>query len=162
MHCRFAEPFTPGYYYYLGETLRRQGRSGEAVARYEQAATRTVNDQDAILSRFKARIAKVETADGVQVQTDVNQKRNTGPLTIDWLLTEAALKIRAGEFGQAAGLIGQARTSDPASLPTLFALCAADMLFTDAASKHPEIAEAMRVGGSPIGGTSTPTPAANP
>ena len=155
-----AEPFTPGYYYYLGETLRKQHRSGEAIARYEQAAGRTVNEQDAILSRFKARLAKVETADGEKVQTEVNQKRSAGPLTLDWLLTDAALKIRAGEFDEAAALIGQARAVDQASLPTLFASCAADMLFTEAAGKHPEIADAMRVGGNPVAPSSSPT--ANP
>ena len=30
-----AEPFTPGYYYYLAETLRREQRPREAVRRYD-------------------------------------------------------------------------------------------------------------------------------
>lgn len=154
-----AEPFTPGYYYYLADTLRKQHRSKEAATRFEQAANRTVNEQDALLCRFKARLAKVETADAGQLQSEIDQKRSAGRLTLDWALTEAALKIRAGESGQAAELIRQARVSDQASLPTAFASFTADTLFTDAATRHAEIAEAIRLGGSaPAGPAPEPTP----
>jgi tetratricopeptide (TPR) repeat protein len=144
-----AEPFTPGYYYYLAEILRKQHRSGEAVGRYEQAANRTVNEQDALLCRFKARLARAETADAAKVQAEVAQKRNAGPLSLDWVLTDAALKIRGGELKEAAELIREARNIDQSGLPTLFASCTADMLFTEAANRHPQIAEVMRVGKTP-------------
>jgi tetratricopeptide (TPR) repeat protein len=154
-----AEPFTPGYYYYLAETLRKEHRSKEAVMRFEQAASRTVNEQDALLCRFKARLAKAETTEAAELQTEIDQKRAAGTLTLDWALTEAALRIRAGEYDEAARLIQQARTSDPATLPTVFASYTADSLFTDAANKHPQIAEAIRLGGSlPAGPSPQPTP----
>ena len=152
-----AEPFTPGYYYYLAEALRRELRPKDAVARYEQAASRTVNEQDATLCRLKARIAKAETADRPQLQTEVDQKRGAGPLTADWLLTDAALKIEAGEFGEAAQLIRQARQSDSPQLATLFGSAMSDMLFIEAATKHPEIAEACRLSaGAPVGPSPSP------
>jgi tetratricopeptide (TPR) repeat protein len=153
-----AEPFTPGYYYYLAETLRREQRPKEAVPRYEQAATRTVNEQDAALCRLKARLAKAETADRPQLQTEVDKKRSSGPLTADWLLTDAALKIEAGESEQAVQLIRQAREADSPQLATLFGSGIADMLFIAAAGKHPEIAEACRVGA----GSSVPSMTPNP
>jgi tetratricopeptide (TPR) repeat protein len=150
-----AEPFTPGYYYYLGDTLRREQRAKEAAIRYDQAATRTVNEQDALLCRFKARMARSETADYPQLQTELEQKRAAGPLSLDWMLTDAALQIRSGQFADAAQLIQQARPSFNPRLTALFASCTADMLFTDAAKKHPEIAAACQVGGS---GSAPPSP----
>jgi len=152
-----AEPFTPGYYYYLGETLRREQRPKEAVACYEQAATRTVNEQDAVLCRFKARIARSETADHPQLQTEVDQKRASGLLTADWLLTDAALKIRLGQFAEAAQLIQQARPSDDPRSAGLFASAVSDMLFTGAANNHPEIAEACRISGAAASPSFNPT-----
>lgn len=150
-----AEPFTPGYYYYLGETLRREQRPKEAAVRYDQAASRTVNEQDALLCRFKSRMAKAETVDHPQLQNEVEQRRSAGPLSMDWLLTDAALKLRTGQIGEAAQLIEQAKGSPGHPLPTLFAACTADMLFTEAATNHPEIATACRVGST----TESPNPA---
>ena len=144
-----AEPFTPGYYYYLGEALRRDHKSKDAAVRYEQAAARTINESDATLCRFKARMAKIETADRPQLQTEVDRKRAAGPLSVDWILTDAALRLRAGEITEAAQLIRQARTGDEHRLAALFASCTSDILFTEAANKHPEIAEVCRLGVRP-------------
>jgi tetratricopeptide (TPR) repeat protein len=155
-----AEPFTPGYYYYLGETLRREHRSKEAVVRYDQAASRTVNEPDALLCRFKARMARAETVDHPQLQNEVEQKRNAGSLSLDWLLTDAALKLRTGQIAEAVQLIEQAKGSPGRSLPTLFAWCTSDMLFTEAATNHPEIAAACRVGSTP--NAPKPTPVGSP
>jgi tetratricopeptide (TPR) repeat protein len=154
-----AEPFTPGYYYYLGETLRREHRPNDAAVRYEQAASRTVNEQDALLCRFKARMAKAEVADRSQLQAEVEQKRSAGPLSLDWLMTDAALNIRAGKFPEAAQLIRQAQPEGN-TLPTVFASYISDMLFTDAASNHSEIAEVCRLNTS--GSAPTPAPFASP
>jgi tetratricopeptide (TPR) repeat protein len=149
-----AEPFTPGYYYYLGEALRRESKPKEAIPRYEQAASRTVNEQDAAICRFKARMARAQTADYEALAQEVQQKRTAGALAPDWLLTDAALKIRSGEIAEAAESIRQARAANGAGLPTLFALCASDMVFTEAGRNHPEIADACRV--------DTNAPAPNP
>jgi len=149
-----AEPFTPGYYFYLGEALRRENKSKEAIVRYEQAAARSPNEPDALLCRFKARLAKAETTDNLQLQSEVDKQRTSGPLSVDWLLTDAALKIRFGQIAEAAQAIQEARATDKGGLSTLFGSCTSDMLFIDAASKHAEIAESCRLSGS-----STPSPA---
>jgi tetratricopeptide (TPR) repeat protein len=155
-----AEPFTPGYYYNLGETLRREHRPKEAVNRYQQAAARAANEQDATLCRFKTRIATAETADLTQLQNDVEQKRRAGPLSVDWLLTDAALKIRSGQVAEAAQLIQKARQGDESRLFSLFASCISDMLFTQASAQHSEIAEACRT--APRSSASAAVPSASP
>jgi|tagenome__1003787_1003787.scaffolds.fasta_scaffold20979758_3 tetratricopeptide (TPR) repeat protein len=154
-----AEPFTPGYYYYLGEALRREHRPNDAANRYDQAANRTVNEQDAALCRFKARMARSEIPDRSQLRTELEQRRAAGPLTVDWALTDAALKIRAGQFNEAADAIREARAGTKSGLPTLFASCISDMLFTDAAANHPEIAAACQLDTGP---TAKATPFGSP
>lgn len=156
-----AEPFTPGYYYYLGEALRREQRPKDAIKPYEQAASRTVNELDASLCHFKARMAKAETADRPQLQTELNQKRSAGPLTIDWLLTDAALRIEAGESAEAVQLIQQARAVDSPKLAAFFSSCISDMLFIEAGKKHPEIADACQLSSSSAA-VPAPTPFASP
>jgi tetratricopeptide (TPR) repeat protein len=155
-----AEPFTPGYYYNLAEALRREHRLKEAINRYEQAGARAGNGPDRTLCQFKARIATAETADVSQLENDIERKRNAGPLSVDWLLTDAALKLRFGQIAEAAQLIQQARSADT-NLPNVFASCTLDMLFTDAATKHPEIADACRISGSGSAPSSSPTPFGN-
>ena len=153
-----AEPFTPGYYYFLGETLRREHRPKEAATRYQQAANRTVSENDTLLCRFKARMSIVETADRAELEKELEQKRAAGPLSIDWILTDAALKLRLGQIAESAQLITQARAADQAGLGTLFGSCIADVLFTEAASQHPEIAEACRLGNGQSAAALTPSP----
>ncbi|HEY4281912.1 MAG TPA: hypothetical protein VGM62_02535 [Chthoniobacterales bacterium] len=157
-----AEPFTPGYYYYLGETLRREHRPKEAIDRYEEAAARTANEQDALLCRFKALMAKAETVDRSQLENEVERKRSSGPLTGEWLLTDAALKIRAGQIAEAVPLIEQAKGAAEPRMASLFASFTADMLFTEAANNHPEIAQACRLGSAPATATATASPFGTP
>ena len=152
-----AEPFTPGYYFNLAEALRREHRLKEAIPRYEQAGARAGNELDRTLCQFKARIATAETADVSQLENDIEKKRSAGPLATDWLLTDAALKLRVGQIAEAAQLIQQARSADT-SLSNVFASYTSDMLFTEAASRHPEIAEACRVSGGTTAPITTPGP----
>jgi tetratricopeptide (TPR) repeat protein len=141
-----AEPFTPGYYYYWAEALRKDHHPKEAIRRYEQAAVRTAGEQDATVCRFKERMARVETGETSQLSAEIENKRSAGPLSVDWSLTAAALQIRAGNISEAIPLIDQARAADEQRLFSLFASCTADMLFTQACRNHPEIAQACRVG----------------
>jgi tetratricopeptide (TPR) repeat protein len=137
-----AKPFVPEYYYQWGEVLRRDNSPDEAVRRYEQAALRATNEDETSLYRFKARMAKAETADNSRLKVEVEQKRGEGQLSIDWLLTDAALQLRAGTIAEAGRLIGQARETDHRGL---FAVYISDMLFARASQSYPEIAEACRI-----------------
>lgn len=140
-----AEPFTPGYYYYWAETLRKDHHPKEAIRRYDQAAARTSSEQDATVCKFKARMARLEAVETSELNGEVEKKRNAGPLSVDWLLTDAALKIRQGNIAEALQLIDKARAADENRLFSLFASCTGDMLFSEACRNHPEIARACRV-----------------
>ena len=54
-----ASPFNPDYYYSLAETLRKEHRPKDAVARYEQAARRG-GETEQTICHFKARMAAIE------------------------------------------------------------------------------------------------------
>jgi tetratricopeptide (TPR) repeat protein len=140
-----AEPFTPGYYYYWAEALRKDHHPKEAIRRYEQAAARTSSQQDATVCKFKVRMARLEAGDTAELDAEIDEKYGTAPLSVDWLLTEAALKIRQGYIADAVPLINSARVADENRLFSLFASCTGDMLFSEACRNHPEVAQACRV-----------------
>jgi tetratricopeptide (TPR) repeat protein len=140
-----AEPFKPGYYFYWAEALRKDHHPKEAIRRYEQAAACTSSEQDATVCKFKVRMARLEAAETPELNAEIEKKRNAGPLSVDWLLTDAALKIRQGNIAEALQLIDKARTADENRLFSLFASCTGDMLFSEACRNHPEVARACRV-----------------
>jgi len=140
-----AAPFNADYYYSLAETCRKDHRPKEAIARYEQAARRAGGDEEQTICRFKARIAALEAGEVAQVSSELDQKQKSGPLSVDWLLTAAALEIHELHAPEAVKLLDQARETDQSRLFALFAACVSDRLFTLASQNNPEIAQACRV-----------------
>lgn len=132
-----AEPLVADYYYFWAEALRLDHHPREAVHRYQQAIERTPNPQEATLCQFKIRLARVESVEGEKIRAELEEARSAGPLSIDWLMTDAALQLQAGKFAEAAQLITQARDQ---GLTGLFVTCAGDTLFRQAGENHPEIA----------------------
>ncbi|MEO7724516.1 MAG: hypothetical protein ABIU29_07500 [Chthoniobacterales bacterium] len=135
-------PFVPDYHYYWGETLRVDLKPQQSIPHYEEAILLARTEQDATVCQFKIRMARIEAAEGSIVSEDLAQKDAAGPLAIDWLMTAAALQIRAGHIDDARGLIMQARNSQA---PGLFASCVNDFYFHDAAQKYPELVEALHL-----------------
>jgi tetratricopeptide (TPR) repeat protein len=140
-----AAPFNADYYYSLAETLRKDHRPKDAIARYEQAARRAATDEERTICRFKSRMAVVEAADIAPVSSELAQKQGAGPLTVDWLMTAAALEIQQGRISDAVRFIEQARDADQSRLFALFAACVSDRLFTTASQGNQELAQACRV-----------------
>ena len=139
-----AAPFNADYLYSLAEALRRDHRPKEAVTRYEQAALRAGESEENIC-RFKMRMTMIEAGDTTEVTGDLEAKKLAGSLSVDWLMTEAALKIQAGLREDAVRAIQDARLSDRSLLHGHFAACAGDKFFSEASNKYPEIAEACRL-----------------
>ncbi len=137
-----ASPFTPDYHYFWGETLRVDLKPKQAVPHYEQAALLARNAQDAAVCRFKIRMAKIEAADGDEVDVALGKRKAAGPLPVDWLMSAAALQLREGKVEGARQLITEARAG---TAPGLFASCVNDLYFRDAAKKYPELAEALHL-----------------
>jgi tetratricopeptide (TPR) repeat protein len=139
-----AAPFNADYYYSLAETLRKDHRPKDAIARYEQAARRG-GETEQTVCQFKARMAAIEAADVDPVRIELEQKRQLGPLPIDWMLTEAALAIHQGDTSEAVKLIEQAREADRPQLDARFAACVSDRFFSVASQNNAELTKACQV-----------------
>lgn len=135
-------PFSSNYFYYWGEVLRLDFHPREAIRRYEQAERRATAEKDQALCRFKARMARLEAAESNQLEAEIEQQRSAGPLSVDWLMTEAALKIRQGHAEEAAQLMRQAHESNQIGL---YASFLNDAEFVDACKKHHELAEVCQM-----------------
>jgi tetratricopeptide (TPR) repeat protein len=139
-----AAPFNADYYYSLGETLRKDHRPKDATVRYEQAARRG-GETEQTICLFKARMATLEAGDIDVVRGQLEQKRKLGPLSIDWLVTEAAIAIQQGDTANAVKLITDAREADRPQLDARFAALVSDRFFSVACQNNQELAEACRV-----------------
>ena len=140
-----AAPFNADYFYSLAETLRKDHRPKDAIARYEQAARRGADESAQMICRFKARMAALEAGDVEPVNDELEQKQKLGNLSVDWLMIEAALAIHHGDTSQAVKLIEQARGVDEPRLFARFAACVGDRFFTVACESNQELAQACRI-----------------
>lgn len=137
-------PFNADYYYSLAETLRKDHRPKDAMARYEQAARRGKESEQTIC-RFKARMAALEAGDVGPVQNELEQQQKLGPLPIDWQMTAAALAIHQGDTSQAVKILEEAREADRPQLDARFAACVGDRFFAVAAQSNQDLARASQV-----------------
>lgn len=135
-------PFLPQPYFEWAEALRFDHKPKEAITRYQQADLRAAGASDAAICKYKVRVTRVEMGDTDPVRQELEKRRAAGgDLSIDWLMTEAALAIREGKFGVATDLITKAR-ANPRDL--MFLACANDPFFRDVADRHPELAPLLR------------------
>ncbi|MEO6971370.1 MAG: hypothetical protein ABI217_10795, partial [Chthoniobacterales bacterium] len=137
-----AAPFVSDYHYYLGETLRLDLKPKPAIPCYAQAALLARDEQSAAVCRFKMRMARIDAAESEAVNSELTKAQASGPLSVDWLMTAAALKIREGQIDDARPFIEQARAGNS---PGLFASCVNDLYFRDVAQKYPELADALHL-----------------
>jgi tetratricopeptide (TPR) repeat protein len=140
-----AAPFNADYYYSLAETLRKDHRPKDAIARYEQAARRGGQESEQTICRFKARMAALEAGNVDPVRDELEQKQKAGNLSVDWQMTQAALAIHQGDMARAVKLIEQAREADQPDLFAHFAACVGDRFFTVASQSSQELAQACRI-----------------
>lgn len=140
-----AAPFNADYYYSLAETLRKDHRPKDSITRYEQAARRGVVEEQQAICRFKARMAELEAGDLTKVRSELEQQQIRGPLSVDWVMTWAALEIQQGHIEQAIRLIDQAHEADQARFFAFFAACVGDRFFSVACQNSPELTRACSV-----------------
>ncbi|HEY1769282.1 MAG TPA: tetratricopeptide repeat protein [Chthoniobacterales bacterium] len=136
-----AAPFVSDYHYFLGEAFRLDLKPAGAIAAYEKAGLLARDEQDAKVCAFKVRMARIEAAESAAVSAELAKAQASGPLSVDWLLTAAALEIREGHLDAARKSVEQARNG---IAPGLFDSCLNDMYFRDAAKRFPELADALR------------------
>lgn len=113
-----ADPFRGDLFHRWAEALRRQGKSAEAVARFDQALLRPADDEGARPAppeaAFRRRLARIEAGDVDPVRTETTAALNnpaTGPETGRWLLTAAALELFDNRSGPAAATLAKARAA---------------------------------------------------
>ena len=140
-----AAPCNAEYYYSLAETLRKDHRPNDSIARYEQAARRGVVEEQQVICRFKTRMAELEAGDLAKVRSELEQQQIRGPLSVDWVMTSAALEIQQGHIEQAVPLIEQAHDADQSRLFASFAACVSDRFFSVACQNSLELARACSV-----------------
>ncbi len=137
-----ADPFAADYQYDWAEALRMDHRPNESMSHYEQAASLAPKAENVALCQFKLRLARLEAGD-VNMAAEIEARKNAGDLTIDWLMTEAALNLRGGHLEEALPLLEKARATDP----TVFAACASDQFFAYAASQNEQLAAVLKSAG---------------
>ena len=137
-----AEPFVADYYFYWGETLRLDHRPRESIPRYEHAALLARGEHEAIICRFKIRMALLEAADADKVKGELEAWKSGGKLPVDWLMTAAAIDLREGRLDEAIPFIRLARDGGE---PDIFAACATDAYFAAASRKDSRVAEACQL-----------------
>ncbi|CAN5543200.1 hypothetical protein BH20VER1_BH20VER1_01930 [soil metagenome] len=137
-----AEPFVAEHRHQLGETLRRAHHPTLALPHYARAALLAQNEQERVICHFEIRMARVESAHGPKtLAAELEALRQSGSLSVDWLMTAAALHIRDGRLKETIPLVEQARA---AGEPELFAACTSDLFFVHASARHPQLAEITR------------------
>jgi tetratricopeptide (TPR) repeat protein len=139
-----AAPFNADYFYSWAETLRRDHRLADAIMRYGQAALRA-SDAEENMCRFKMRMAMIEAGDAAKVNVDLQNRVKSGPLSVDWIMTQAALELHAGDLDEAVRTLQRARESDTSFLQGHFAACATDKFFVEAAAHYPQLADVLQV-----------------
>jgi tetratricopeptide (TPR) repeat protein len=144
-----AAPFNADYLYSWAEALRKHLQPKTAVAYYEKAAVRAT-DREAEVCRFKARMAMVEAGDVEQLQKELEHEQSKGPLSVDWVMTAAALQIHAGDIEKAIETVKRARGSDRSVSWGTFATCVGDRFFSNATRSYPDLAEACKMSPSTL------------
>jgi hypothetical protein len=76
----------------------------------------------------------------------LEKQRNAGPLSVDWMMTDAALNIYAGQIDSAVRRVNEAWG---AYQPRLFSSCSHDPLFSNTCQKHPQLKKACHLELSP-------------
>lgn len=137
-----ASPFVADYQYYCGETFRLDLKPKQAIPFYRQAELLARREQDATVCAFKIRMARIEATEGDAVSAELAKKAAAGPLPVDWLMTSAALELRAGHPEAARAAIAQAREG---KAPGLFVSCVNDFYFKDAVQKFPELHDVLHL-----------------
>jgi len=137
-----AEPFNGEFRYYLGEVLRMDHEPTAAIAHYQHAAALARHQLKATVCEFKIRMARLESAETTKVAEELAEKQKAGPLSVDWMMTAAALHIRQGDLGEGLRFLASARSGPD---PGMFISCVTDVVFRKASEVHPAVAEACRL-----------------
>ena len=137
-----AAPLVAEYYYFAAESMRLSHKPNDAIDRYHKAAARAASEQDFKVCHYKIRLARMEAAEMPKLSAEIEAMKAKGPLSVDWVLTAAAIRVLEGKIEEATQLILQAKALNR---PRLFVACSNDTIFKQAGEKHPDLAAASKL-----------------
>ncbi len=149
-----ASPFSPRYYFFRAECLRRNGNAVAAVGQFQQALRCRPSSADTELILFKIGLTKIETNTDLIFKTELHDRLLQEPVSGDTLLLAAAEAISRNEFAEAADDLRRAAVDLP---PRTFQARTRDYVF-QAQAKQPDIAAVLKVTLLPSPVTNPPTP----
>ena len=133
-----AAPFSPRYFFFWGEALRRYGHPAEALPQFERALLCRPSSTESDLIHFKMGLAEIEAGADERFESRLQfllaQKNVSG----DALLLAAAAEINRVAYPAAAEYLQRAKQTMP---PALLAARLRDFLF-QARSRQPDLAAA--------------------
>ncbi len=136
-----AAPFVREHHHYLAETIRLSYRPLEAIRHYERAALLAQTEHDAAVFGFKIRMARIEGAEMPKIAEEIATREAEGSLSVDWMMTAAALHIRQGNIGEGLRYLTKARNGGS---PGLFLSCLSDASFRNACQVHSLLKQACQ------------------
>jgi tetratricopeptide (TPR) repeat protein len=102
-----ADPANAMAYYNWSESLRSDGKPGEALEKLAQAMSRNPGEP---LYALKQRLARIEAGDGMEeLITETQAQVQLDPPAGDWLLTAAAIDLSRRQSASAAQMLEGAR-----------------------------------------------------
>jgi hypothetical protein len=136
-----AEPFSAKFSFCWGESLRRAGRSAEAIGRLTRTLDRPDNAAARTLYRFKLRLAQVEASGNEALDAQITEELAKAMPDGEWLMLAAAREIGHRDFAAAAELLARAKAALP---PETFGVYVQDYLYQKRAA-HPELKTILQV-----------------
>ncbi len=133
-----ANPLEPYAFYYYGEALRKEGRSGEAVKLLYQAKLRASRDSERPIIETRYALARIEASD----PSVVSELEATDSLPGNLLVAAAALAVKNDDYAKAGALLTQARA---ALSPEMFTYLVTDQIFVMSRDR-PELRDLLKAG----------------
>ena len=148
-----AAPFSPRYYFFRAECLRRNGNTAAALGQFQQALRCRPSSADTELILFKIGMAKLESNTDLIFKTELHDHLSREPVSGDNLLLAAADAISRNEYAEAADDLKRAALALP---PRTFQSRVRDYMFRSPATQ-PDLAAALKFtlsaapAGAPLG-----------
>ena len=104
------DPFEAKFAFFVGESLRRQGKPQAAQPYLRRALDRLSNPAEEGFYRLKLRLAQIESGQEQPFAGELAANLAMNPPPIDWLFTAAAEELHRGNVSAAAGDLARAQS----------------------------------------------------
>lgn len=106
-------PFSPRYYFFWAECLRRQGNPEAAVSQFKQALLRRPSLAETDLIKFRMNLARIEMGTDKALEEELASQLSAPTPSTDTLLLGAANELTRGNYAAAASHLRRAAQNMP-------------------------------------------------